>query len=102
MNAFCVLSGDLMGSALDDIDSLLRMPTGCGEQNMLKFAPNIFVMQYLSSVDRVTDEINATSTKFLQAGVCTCRNNVVESFRISFRLRLFEIAFGSIAKKHSY
>ena len=63
-----VWSGDLMGSALDDIDSLLRMPTGCGEQNMLKFAPNIFVMQYLSSVDRVTNEINATSTKFLQAG----------------------------------
>ena len=60
-----------MGSALDDIDSLLRMPTGCGEQNMLKFAPNIFVMQYLSSVERVTNEINATSTKFLQAGACS-------------------------------
>ena len=57
-----------MGPALDDIDKLLTMPSGCGEQNMLKFAPNIFVMQYLESVNEVTETIKKTSTNFLQTG----------------------------------
>lgn len=68
MTLHVTCAGDLMGSALDDIDKLLGMPYGCGEQNMLKFAPNIFVMQYLQSVDAVTDAIAATSTKYLQTG----------------------------------
>ena len=93
-----------MGSALDDIDSLLRMPTGCGEQNMLKFAPNIFVMQYLSSVDRVTNEINATSTKFLQAGACIapCGEMLqkVLDFFLLFSNLIFQISVRFIAKKH--
>ena len=61
--------GDLMGPALDDIEKLLRMPYGCGEQNMLNFAPNIFVMQYLQSVDAVTSAIEAKSSKFLLQGL---------------------------------
>ena len=57
-----------MGPALDDIDKLLAMPYGCGEQNMLKFAPNIFVMQYLESIGEVTPDIETKSKKFLEAG----------------------------------
>ena len=60
--------GDLMGPALDDIESLLKMPYGCGEQNMLNFAPNIFIMQYLKSVDAVTTEIQTKSSKYLLQG----------------------------------
>ena len=64
--------GDLMGPALDDIESLLKMPYGCGEQNVLNFAPNIFIMQYLKSVDAVTSG-RLSSTYFLQV-----RNTVVK------------------------
>ena len=27
--------GDVLGPALDGLDDLLRLPTGCGEQNMV-------------------------------------------------------------------
>lgn len=29
------LIGDIMGPILQNIDELIRMPSGCGEQNML-------------------------------------------------------------------
>ena len=60
--------GDLMGPALDDIENLLKMPYGCGEQNMLNFAPNIFILQYLKSVDAVTSDIQTKSSKILPQG----------------------------------
>ena len=36
-----------MGPVLAHLDGLVRMPYGCGEQNMLNFVPNIVVMNYL-------------------------------------------------------
>ena len=36
-----------MGPSINNLDSLLRMPFGCGEQNMLLFVPNIVVTEYL-------------------------------------------------------
>lgn len=57
-----------MGPALEGIDSLLRLPVGCGEQNMVLFAPNIYVMQYLNSTRQLTAEIKKKATEFLQIG----------------------------------
>ena len=45
--------GDVMGPALDNLENLLKMPFGCGEQNMVNFAPNIFIMKYLKSVTKM-------------------------------------------------
>ncbi|XP_067283795.1 uncharacterized protein [Pseudorasbora parva] len=39
--------GDIMGRALKNLDELLQMPSGCGEQNMIILAPNIYVLLYL-------------------------------------------------------
>lgn len=36
--------GDILGSAMQNIQNLLQMPYGCGEQNMVLFAPNIYVL----------------------------------------------------------
>uniref|UniRef100_A0A8B9Q8H8 Alpha-macroglobulin receptor-binding domain-containing protein n=1 Tax=Apteryx owenii TaxID=8824 RepID=A0A8B9Q8H8_APTOW len=40
-------TGDILGNALQNLDHLLAMPYGCGEQNMVRFAPNIYIQQYL-------------------------------------------------------
>lgn len=45
--------GDLMGPSINGLDSLLKMPYGCGEQNMLNFAPNIFVTEYLTTTNNL-------------------------------------------------
>uniref|UniRef100_A0A3Q1J991 Alpha-2-macroglobulin bait region domain-containing protein n=1 Tax=Anabas testudineus TaxID=64144 RepID=A0A3Q1J991_ANATE len=36
--------GDILGRALQNLDGLLRMPYGCGEQNMALLAPNIYIL----------------------------------------------------------
>ncbi|VDK43328.1 unnamed protein product [Gongylonema pulchrum] len=38
-----------MGPILANIDTLVRMPYGCGEQNMINFVPNIVVIGYLKA-----------------------------------------------------
>lgn len=40
--------GDLFGPTIKNLDKLIRQPSGCGEQNMLNFVPNIVVIEYLT------------------------------------------------------
>ncbi|KAB7500273.1 Ovostatin-like protein [Armadillidium nasatum] len=65
---FVAVVGDLMGPTLDNLGDLVKMPYGCGEQNMINFAPNIFVMQYLDSTDQNTEVIAAKAIGFMKAG----------------------------------
>ncbi|MEQ2270503.1 Alpha-2-macroglobulin, partial [Xenotaenia resolanae] len=60
--------GDIMGRALQNLDKLLAMPYGCGEQNMLLFAPNIFILNYLKSSGQLTDAILEKAKRFLESG----------------------------------
>uniref|UniRef100_A0A803TK12 Alpha-2-macroglobulin-like protein 1 n=1 Tax=Anolis carolinensis TaxID=28377 RepID=A0A803TK12_ANOCA len=60
--------GDIMGAALQHIDHLLQMPFGCGEQNMVKFVPNIFVLRYLESVGQATSAIKERATEYMKSG----------------------------------
>ncbi|XP_060786982.1 alpha-2-macroglobulin-like [Neoarius graeffei] len=60
--------GDLMGRALQNLDSLLAMPYGCGEQNILRFAPNIYILDYLKSTNQLTPEIRRKAQNYLLSG----------------------------------
>ncbi|KAJ7995147.1 hypothetical protein DPEC_G00241550 [Dallia pectoralis] len=60
--------GDLMGRAMKNLDSLLQMPYGCGEQNMVLFAPNIYILNYLKSTRQLTMEIQTRATRFMESG----------------------------------
>uniref|UniRef100_A0A3B5LAP7 A2ML1 protein n=1 Tax=Xiphophorus couchianus TaxID=32473 RepID=A0A3B5LAP7_9TELE len=60
--------GDLMGRALQNLDKLLAMPYGCGEQNMVLFAPNIFILNYLKSSGQLTETILEKAKRFLESG----------------------------------
>lgn len=44
------------------------MPFGCGEQNMVQFAPNIFILQYLNKTKQLVPEIEDKALKFLKTG----------------------------------
>ncbi|TRY98263.1 hypothetical protein DNTS_000609 [Danionella cerebrum] len=66
--SFITVLGDLMGRALMNIGDLLAMPYGCGEQNMLLFAPNIYILQYLESSGQLTPQIKARAVNFLVNG----------------------------------
>ena len=57
-----------MGRALKNLDGLLSMPYGCGEQNMALLAPNIYILEYLTNTQQITEEIKARATNFLTSG----------------------------------
>lgn len=43
-------TGDILAFSISNLDSLVQMPLGCGEQNMIHFAPCIYVLQYLDNL----------------------------------------------------
>ncbi|XP_036614485.1 alpha-2-macroglobulin-like [Trichosurus vulpecula] len=66
--AYFSVLGDILGSAVRDTQNLLKMPYGCGEQNMALFAPNIYVLDYLNKTQQLTPEIKSKAIGFLQSG----------------------------------
>ena len=57
-----------MGPALTNLDGLLAMPYGCGEQNMAKLAPNIYIMDYLTNTNQITEKIKKDATHYMNSG----------------------------------
>lgn len=62
------ITGDLLGPSVNGLDKLLRMPYGCGEQNMLNFAPNIYIMRYLETAGQANADIADKSQRYMMAG----------------------------------
>ncbi|KPU73334.1 Thioester-containing protein 2, isoform H [Drosophila ananassae] len=60
--------GDLLGPTLQNLDNLVRMPYGCGEQNMVNFVPNILVLKYLEVTGRRMPAVETKAKKFLEIG----------------------------------
>lgn len=60
--------GDILGSAMQNTQDLLKMPYGCGEQNMVLFAPNIYVLDYLNETEQLTQEIKTKAITYLNTG----------------------------------
>ncbi|XP_056304777.1 LOW QUALITY PROTEIN: alpha-2-macroglobulin-like protein 1 [Danio aesculapii] len=69
-SARCSVSviGDIMGRALNNLANLLQMPSGCGEQNMIILAPNIYILRYLTVTAQLTPTIQDTAMNYLLSG----------------------------------
>ncbi|KAK3096606.1 hypothetical protein FSP39_001625 [Pinctada imbricata] len=65
---FVSVIGDVMGPALSNLQDLLRMPYGCGEQNMASFAPNIFALQYLNNTNQQTKSVVEEAKRYMRVG----------------------------------
>ncbi|KAK3608165.1 hypothetical protein CHS0354_034124 [Potamilus streckersoni] len=60
--------GDIMGPTLSNLKDLLKMPYGCGEQNMASWSPNIYVLQYLTNTNQLTDAIQDEAKGYMRIG----------------------------------
>ncbi|XP_051534785.1 alpha-2-macroglobulin-P-like [Myxocyprinus asiaticus] len=60
--------GDILGRALQNLHGLLRMPYGCGEQNIAVLSPNIYILQYLENTEQLTSAVQERATGFLKSG----------------------------------
>nr|CAD7424613.1 unnamed protein product [Timema monikensis] len=60
--------GDILGPSIPNLANLIKMPSGCGEQNMLNFVPNIVVIEYLKNTNQLTQAIESKALRFLDVG----------------------------------
>ena len=66
--AYIALTGSYLAQTLDGLDNLLQMPYGCGEQNMILFAPNIYVARYLDATGQLKPEVMAKAEHLMTTG----------------------------------
>lgn len=60
--------GDLLGGTIKNAKRLIRLPTGCGEQNMLNFVSNIVILNYLRVTDQSKPDIEAKVKQYTEKG----------------------------------
>ncbi|XP_045170199.2 CD109 antigen-like [Mercenaria mercenaria] len=60
--------GDTMGPTIKNLKSLLRMPTGCGEQTMTSLAPDVFVYNYLRNTNKLTKDVADMALEYMYKG----------------------------------
>ena len=76
--ALHVFSGDILGPSIDGLENLLRMPTGCGEQNMIKLAPDLYIANYLTVSGQMTPSMQARVKHLIETG-----ERIIKSLRVT-------------------
>ncbi len=66
--ASLAVTGNYLAQTLEGLESLLRMPYGCGEQNMILFAPNVYVARYLKDTGQIKPELQAKAESLMVTG----------------------------------
>lgn len=72
-----------MALSIENLDSLVQLPTGCGEQNMVHFAPSIFVLQYLEKSGQDDEGIRNKALRSLMQGKLECNTNFSHKLQIT-------------------
>ena len=57
-----------MGGAINNMENLVKQPSGCGEQNMINFAPAIFTTLYLEQKGQLSASFRKKAYKFYNSG----------------------------------
>lgn len=67
--AYLNLIGDILGPALENLDKLIKLPKGCGEQNMILFVPNNHVIKYLDAMRINKPDLRAKAIRNMEKGI---------------------------------
>lgn len=62
------LTGSYMAQTIEGLENLIQMPYGCGEQNMIFTAPNVYVSQYLKETGQAKPDVLARATRLMLTG----------------------------------
>ncbi|XP_060919349.1 CD109 antigen [Labrus mixtus] len=66
--AHVALVGELLALSISNLNLLVQLPLGCGEQNMIHFAPSIYVLQYLDKSNHDDKEIRSRALGYMKEG----------------------------------
>ncbi|MFH1088180.1 MAG: alpha-2-macroglobulin family protein, partial [Chloroflexota bacterium] len=66
--AYLAVTSSYLTQTINGLEKLLQMPFGCGEQNMIVFAPDVFIARYLKASGQLKPEIMAKAEKLMLTG----------------------------------
>jgi CD109 antigen len=66
--AYIAVTSSYLAQTIDGLEGLIQMPFGCGEQNMIVFAPDVFITKYLKASGQLKPEIMAQAEKLMITG----------------------------------
>jgi CD109 antigen len=66
--AYFAVTSSYLAQTINGLESLIQMPFGCGEQNMIIFAPDVYITKYLQSSGQLKPEIMAKAEKLMLTG----------------------------------
>ena len=69
-----------------DVDHLIQLPTGCGEQTLIKTGINYVVGKYLSTTDQLSSEEDRKIRHHIQIGVLAHHVWQFNAFTITLNL----------------
>ncbi|KAJ8911706.1 hypothetical protein NQ315_013168, partial [Exocentrus adspersus] len=70
------LNGDLLGPTIENLDQLLEVPTGCGEQIMASMVPNLYILRYLNATNSLKSSTRQRIIRNLKIGYQRIMNYV--------------------------
>ena len=66
--AYLALTSSYLTQTMEGLQELIQMPFGCGEQNMMLFAPDVYITRYLEESGQLKPEIMAKAEKLMITG----------------------------------
>jgi CD109 antigen len=66
--AYVAITSSYLTQTIEGLDELIQMPFGCGEQNMILFAPDVYITKYLKESGQLKPEIMAKAEKLMITG----------------------------------
>ncbi len=66
--AYLAVTSSYLTQTIDGLEGLIQMPFGCGEQNMILFAPDVYITRYLEESGQLKPEIMAKAEKLMITG----------------------------------
>ncbi len=66
--AFLTVTSSYLTQTIEGLEELIQMPFGCGEQNMIVFAPDVFITRYLEASGQIKPEVMAKAEMLMLTG----------------------------------
>lgn len=66
--AYIALTSSFLAQTINGLEGLIQMPFGCGEQNMIVFAPDVYITKYLEESGQLKAEVMAKAEKLMITG----------------------------------
>ncbi|MCW3992626.1 MAG: alpha-2-macroglobulin, partial [Candidatus Bathyarchaeota archaeon] len=66
--ALLAVTASYLAQTIEGLEGLLAMPFGCGEQNMIMLAPDIFITRYLEETGQLKPEVTAKAEMLMTTG----------------------------------